>query len=84
MSRPSKRPDPGSPQHLTVREAAAVLSASVDWVRDHLLEFPNAWRLPAGAAATPTGARNVGEIRIPRPDIEALAARNRLNREVAS
>jgi hypothetical protein len=68
---------------LTVREAAAVLSTGVDWVRDHLPEFPNAWRLPAGAAQTATGARNVGEIRIPRPDIEALAARYKLNREAS-
>ena len=68
--------------HLSIQEAADALGVGKTWVRTHLEEFPNAWRLPAGAASNGTGARNVGELRIPAADIEALAQRMRL--EVAA
>ena len=55
-------------QHLCLRAAAARLDFSVDWVRDHLDEFPNAWRAPGG------------ELRIPMRDIEAMAERCKLRR----
>lgn len=56
-------------QHLSVSEAAARLDFSPRWVKEHLAEFPNAWRAPGG------------ELRIPARDIEALAKRCRLNLE---
>ncbi len=67
-------------RHYAIAEAAEALGVSAAWVRTHLDQFPNAWRLPAAAAPTATGARNVGELRIPSGDIEALAARMRLER----
>lgn len=65
-------------RHHSLSEAADRLGVSVRWVREHLEEFPNAWRLPAGARATDLGARNVGELRIPAGDLVALAQRMRL------
>ena len=55
--------------HLSVSEAAARLDFSVRWIKEHIAEFPNAWRAPGG------------ELRIPARDIEALAKRCRLNVE---
>lgn len=52
-------------RHLSLGSAAARLDCSVDYLRDHLDEFPNAWRMPGG------------EIRIPVRDIEALARARR-------
>jgi hypothetical protein len=66
--------------HLSVPEAARRLDVSPDWIKKHQEEFPHRWRLPAGAAATSTGARNVGELRIPVTDVEALAERMRIER----
>ena len=60
-----------SQRHLSLAEAAKALDVSSTWVRDHLAEFPHAWRLP--------GAGRVGELRIPSRDVEALAARRRIN-----
>ena len=57
-------------KHLSLGEAAKVLDVSATWVREHLSEFPNAWRLP--------GAGRCGEWRIPSRDIDALAASRRL------
>lgn len=67
---------PATERHLSLQGAALSLDLSLDWFRDHLDEFPNAWRLPAGSAA----GRNVGELRIPLKDIEALAERQRIRR----
>lgn len=55
-------------RHLTTAQAAALLGTSVWYVRNHISEFPNAWRMPGG------------DIRIPTRDVEALANRNRINR----
>lgn len=63
---------------LSVDAASKRLDVGKNWIRDHLEEFPNAWRLPARSA----GERNVGELRIPVRDIEALEARQRLRKEV--
>jgi hypothetical protein len=71
-------------RHLSVQEAARRLDVSVWWLKEHLDEFPNRWRLPAGAAPTATGARNVGELRIPASDVDALARRMRVPQEVVS
>lgn len=65
---------------LSLARAAAKLSVSVDWVRGHLTEFPNAWRLPAGQITTATGGKNVGEIRIPLGDIREFQRRQRIQR----
>jgi hypothetical protein len=58
-------------RHWGLRAVAERLDFSVDWVRDHLDEFPNAWRAPGG------------ELRIPVRDVEALAARCKLRREAS-
>lgn len=60
-----------SPGSVSLRGAASRLDVSVDWVRSHLEEFPNWYRLPAGA----TNGRNVGEIRIPIRDLESFERR---------
>ncbi len=54
--------------HLSLGEAARRLDCSVKYLREHLNEFPNAWRMPGG------------ELRVPAKDVEALAARNKLKR----
>lgn len=54
--------------HLALGEASRRLDCSPKWIREHLAEFPNAWRMPGG------------ELRIPAKDVEALAQRNRLKR----
>jgi hypothetical protein len=56
---------------LSLREAARALSVSVDWFRDHLDEFPHAYRLPGGG-------RNGGELRIPARDLQAFERRFRV------
>ena len=72
---------PGADDSLSLDEAAKRLSVGPDWVRKHLTEFPNAWRLPAGERKTRAGeGRNVGEIRIPVQDIVALQTRQRLRK----
>jgi hypothetical protein len=67
-------PDSGGKGSLSLAKAAARLDVSRDWVRDHLHEFPGAWRLPAGSA----GERCVGELRIPVRDLERFEERRRL------
>lgn len=57
-------------QHLSVGEAAARLDFSARWVKEHLDEFPHAWRAPGG------------ELRIPARDIEAMAKRCRIRRDI--
>jgi hypothetical protein len=52
--------------HLTVRNTALRLNCSPKFVRKHLMEFPNAWRLSGG------------DIRIPVNDIEAYITKNRI------
>jgi hypothetical protein len=59
--------------HYSVGNAARKLDCSKGWIREHLHEFPNAWRMP--------GTGGVGELRIPARDIEALAKRQRLLRQ---
>ena len=59
---------PASGQHFGVGEVAKRLGCGKTWVRAHLEEFPNAWRMPGG------------ELRFPASDLEALARRNRLSR----
>lgn len=63
---------------LSLERAGQRLDLSDDWLREHLDEFPNAWRLPAnGGRAT----RNVGQLRIPVRDIEAFQLRQKVRRE---
>jgi len=59
-------------RHLSLPEAASRLDVGPGWVRDHLSEFPHAWRLPSNGQA--------GELRIPAPDVDALAKRRRISR----
>ena len=42
---------------------------STDYVREHLAEFPNAWRMPGG------------ELRVPEKDVDNLAKERRLIRK---
>lgn len=65
---------------LRLPDAARRLGVSVDWMRDHLSEFPNVFRLPAGEIKTRTGGRNIGELRFPASDITAFQQRQRLPR----
>jgi hypothetical protein len=55
-------------KHLSLGAAAARLDCSPKYLREHLSDFPNAWRLPGG------------EIRIPVKDIESLARARRFLR----
>lgn len=80
-----------SQRHLSLRSAAAELDCGVTWLREHIAEFPNAWRMPGGELRVPSGdvseaKRRVqlGELRIPVRDIEALAKRGRLRQEAVS
>ena len=50
-------------KHLCLKSVGAKLNCSAKYVREHLDEFPNAWRMPGG------------EIRVPESDVEALAKR---------
>ena len=65
---------------LSLAAAAKRLDLSPDWIRQHLVEFPNAWRLPAGEIKRSAGGRNVGELRIPVKDLVAFQERQRLTR----
>jgi hypothetical protein len=62
----------GQKKHLSLAGVAENLSVSVRYVRDHMEEFPGAFRLPGG------------DIRIPARDVEALAMAGRIKREVAA
>lgn len=56
-------------RQLSLGAVAVRLDCSVDWVRAHLSEFPNAWRMPGG------------ELRIPVSDVNALARGRRLHKK---
>ncbi len=60
----------GPARSFSLESTAERLEVSTRWVRDHLAEFPNRWRLP--------GAGDCGEWRIPAGDIEALQERRRV------
>ena len=73
------------PQHLALESAAAQLDCGTTWLRKHLAEFPNAWRMPGGELRVPsTDVADVkrrvalGELRIPQRAIDALAKRRRV------
>ena len=75
-----------SQRHLSLRSAAAELDCGVSWLREHMAEFPNAWRMPGGELRVPSGdvaeakkRIQLGELRIPSRDIEALAKRCRVH-----
>lgn len=57
---------PSEIKHYSLKSAGERLDCSAKYLREHLAEFPNAWRM--------TG----GEIRIPAKDLEAWAASRRL------
>lgn len=57
-------------QAYAVSTVAALLDVKVDWVKDHLDQFPGWWRLPGGG-------RNGGEIRILATAVEAFQRRQR-------
>lgn len=61
---------------LCLAAAAARLDVSPSWMREHLEEFPNVWRLSAGSAQ----GRNVGELRFPVRDLVAYEERRRVFR----
>lgn len=65
---------------LPLPAAAKRLAVSIDWLRGHLQEFPNAWRLPAGERVVNGEGRNVGELRIPVADLKAFEQRQRVRR----
>lgn len=80
-----------SQEHLAIGTAAARLDCNAQWIRTHLDQFPNAWRMPGGEIRLPaldvTDAerrRSLGELRIPSRDIDALAKRNRIRKAVAA
>lgn len=64
---------PESKGSLPLDQAGARLGFSADWVREHLAEFPNAWRAPGGG-------RNGGELRIPVRDLDAFERRQVIQR----
>lgn len=74
-----------SERHLSIGNAAKMIDISKGWIRSHLQEFPNAWRMPGGElrftendCAAIKRRIETGELRIPVRDIEDLARRNRL------
>jgi|SRR5579863_9640543 len=74
-------------RHFSLGNAARQLDCSKGWVREHIGEFPNAWRMPGGEIRVPeTDVETVkqrihlGELRIPAKDIEELAKRSRMQR----
>jgi hypothetical protein len=74
-----------SQRHFSLGNAAQMLDCSKGWIREHLGEFPNAWRMPGGELRVPEqdvadAKRRVqaGELRIPGRDLEELAKRCRL------
>jgi hypothetical protein len=71
---------PGADDSLPLTEAAARLGVGKDWMREHIAEFPGAWRLPAGSRKVAGGSCNVGQLRIPIRDLLALQERQRLRR----
>lgn len=54
-------------RHLSVRETALRLDCSPKYIREHLILFPNAWRMEGG------------ELRIPSRDIEAMIAKRKIH-----
>ncbi len=62
---------PGARRSFCIASVAAQLDVSKDWVKDHLHEFPNRYRLPGGG-------QNGGEWRIPAKDLDAFEERRGL------
>jgi hypothetical protein len=60
---------PEQVRHYSLGSAAEKLDCSVKYLREHLDEFPSAWRMSGG------------EIRIPAADIEAWIASRRIFRK---
>lgn len=81
-----------SQRHLGLGSAAHELDCCKNWLRANIHEFPNAWRMPssgelripAGDVAEAKARKANGALRIPVRDIEALAKRCKLRREVES
>lgn len=80
-----------SQRHFSLGNAARQLDCSKGWLREHLTEFPHAWRMPGGELRVPendiaTAKRRIqlGELRIPARDIDAMAERGRLQRKEAT
>lgn len=65
---------------LSLAHAAAELDVARDWLVDHIAEFPNAYRLPAGSSAI---GQPRGEWRIPKADIAAFRTRQQALRRAA-
>lgn len=63
---------PAERRAFSLAECALALGVSVDWMRDHLGEFPNAYRLPGGG--------NGGALRVPVRDLDAFEKRRRISR----
>ena len=55
-------------RHLSIRETALRLDCSSQYVREHLILFPNAWRMAGG------------DIRIPVKDIEAMISKSKIHK----
>lgn len=67
-------PSPGGERRaLALPEAGRVLGVKSDWFRDHMSEFPNAYRLPGGG-------QNGGAWRIPLRDLDAFERRRKVAR----
>lgn len=62
---------PSERRALPPVEAGQRLGVSVRWVKEHLGEFPNAYRLPGGGS-------NGGELRIPVRDLDAFEQRRKV------
>lgn len=75
---PGSKLDLSPDDAVSLAEAARRLDVAEKWVRKHINEFPNRFRLPAGARVTATGeGRNVGEWRIPVADLASFKERQK-------
>lgn len=61
---------PDTRRAFSVESVATLIDLKVGWVKCHLDEFPNWWRLPGGG-------QNGGEIRIPSKDVDAFMERRK-------
>lgn len=59
-------------KHLSLAAVGTKLDCSARYVREHLAEFPNAWRMPGG------------ELRVPEGDVEELAKRGNVRKSASS
>jgi len=62
---------------LSLESASRRLDVSTDWMREHLDEFPNAWRLPAASSGLNQPA---GQLRIPIRDLDAFEDRRKIKK----